>query len=388
MLTTYNKHDTTQTNGQKTGLYIGTMSGTSADGLDIVIANISDINKIELCFNYFIEYPRSISSEIKRLQLATINQDENHQQALSLLDDQLTKFYAEHILLALDASKLPKQDIIAIGNHGQTILHQPNNVNPFTLQICDGQKLSNLCNIPVIADFRSADIRHGGQGAPLLPALHAKVFHQHSPCAIVNIGGIANTTLLTDQSTIGFDNGPGNTLMNAWIQKHTQKSFDDNGEWARSGKINKTLLNKLLNDPYFSLTAPKSTGQDYFNLEWLNAKLGDMSINNEDIQATLCELTAVSIIKDITNLNTKCSHIYICGGGAKNVFLMERLQKRAMTLKVKSSADVGVDPDWIEALGFAWLAFCHTSGIEGNVPSVTGARKEVVLGELFSPANQ
>ncbi len=368
-------------------LYIGTMSGTSADGLDIVIANIKDVNTIELVHSYFAEYPATLSNEIKHLQtLDSHTLLNSEKRTLEKLDQALVDFYAQHIQNCLIQTDTHQNSICAIGNHGQTILHQPDASTPFSLQICEPQQLSQLCQIPVIADFRSADIQQKGQGAPLMPAFHAAIFSSHAPCAVVNIGGISNTTLLKGNHVLGFDNGPGNTLMDSWIHQHRQQSYDRDGDWAQSGNLNSELLNKLLTAPYFLKTPPKSTGQDLFNSTWLNTQLaGFEHLSPTDIQTTLCELTAQSIINDIQK-HKDITKIFICGGGANNSFLMKRLQKVAGdNITVNSFSTLGVDPNWVEALGFAWLAFCYKHNITGNLPSVTGAEKAVILGQEFKP---
>ena len=370
--------------------YIGTMSGTSADGLDIVIAQVDDKNHIELIHSYFCKYPLNLSQRIKQLQMIDSQKlFRLYQDDLNKLDQELSVFFAENIHRCLSEANINKKQIIAIGNHGQTVLHQPNADPAFSLQLCDAQKLATACSIPVIADFRRADIEQGGQGAPLMPTFHAAIFEHHTPCAVVNIGGISNTSLLSKNTLLGFDNGPGNTLMDAWIAKHQGFGFDKNGDWARSGLVHDKLLTKLLSDEYFSLNIPKSTGQDLFNLEWLESKLssfGKIPANN--IQSTLCDLTAKSILNDIEAYNNDVEKIFICGGGAKNSFLVERLQHYAGEARtVKTTNELGMDTDWVEALGFAWLAFCHDHQIKGNSPSVTGAKKEVVLGQRFDPLN-
>lgn len=392
----------------KTGLYIGTMSGTSADGLDIVIAKITATDQISQVSSYFAEYSAAIKNKVKQLQLKSSDSLFNdYKNELSALNSTLAKFFALHINKALKQAKINPKQIVAIGNHGQTILHQPNIHKPFSLQICDAQKLSNLCSVPVVANFRAADIKAGGQGAPLIPAFHSEIFKKYQPCAIINIGGIANTTLLNNDSDssnenaiIGFDNGPGNTLMDTWAQQHIGKNYDDNGAWADSGKINSTLLDTLLDDKYFSLAPPKSTGQDYFNLEWLNSYIKHLSISPQDIQATLCELSAACIINDIIQFSNEhelnsltlnsLTTLFICGGGVKNASLMKRLTQRAKKINasivVHSTSKADIDPDWVEALGFAWLAFCYENNITANLPNVTGANKKVILGEKFNPA--
>ena len=246
------------------------MSGTSVDGLDIVIARVNDKKNITLIHSYFCKYPFNLSQSIKKMQMIDSEKlYSSHQNELKNIDIELSIFFAENINQCLLDASIDKNQIKAIGNHGQTILHQPNAEQPFSLQLCNAQKLANICSIPVIANFRSADIEQGGQGAPLMPAFHAAIFAQNTPCAVVNIGGISNTSLLSENTVLGFDNGPGNTLLDAWITKHQGHDFDANGDWAKSGLVHEALLKELLNDKYFSRNIPKSTGQDLFNLRWL-----------------------------------------------------------------------------------------------------------------------
>lgn len=372
----------------KDALYVGTMSGTSADGLDIVIAQINNVSQVLLRHSYFHAYPKKLQIQIRELQSYSSDKLFNQYKTnLDSLNSELALFFSKHIQLCLDQANINPSKIQAIGNHGQTILHQPNAKKPYSLQICDAQQLANHCAIPVISHFRQADIEQKGQGAPLMPSFHSSLFNEKKPCAVVNIGGISNTTLLFKNHILGFDNGPGNTLMDAWIDKHHNERFDENGLWAKSGKTHQTLLDELLNDGYFKQTHPKSTGQDKFNLSWLEAILSSYtSISKKDIQTTLCDLTAKCIANDLNQYASSINNIYVCGGGVKNTFLMERIKHFAGTnRKVTSTNALKVDPDWVEALGFAWLAYCHQHQIEGNIPNVTGAKKAVILGQRFDP---
>ena len=220
-----------------------------------------------------------------------------------------------------------------------------------------------------------------------MPAFHHAVFAKHKPCAIVNIGGISNATLLLPDSTLGFDNGPGNTLIDNWIKEHQNQPYDINGEWGRSGKSIPELIGKLLDEPYFSNPPPKSTGQDLFNTEWLEKKIKRFKQHPpKDIQSSLYDLTAQCILNDIEIYGSGISDIYVCGGGVKNIFLMERMQSLAKECyQINPTSALGIDTDWVEAIGFAWLAYCHLHNIDSNIPSVTGARKRVVLGQISMP---
>jgi anhydro-N-acetylmuramic acid kinase len=261
------------------------------------------------------------------------------------------------------------------------IRHRPDIDKPFSLQIGNATRLAELTGIDVISDFRTADIKVGGQGAPLAPAFHQAVFHHNKiNRVIVNIGGIANINALPSDNTlpvIGFDCGPGNTLMDAWISRHQQGRYDADGKLAASGKTNAALLARLLLDDFFQLPAPKSTGFEYFNLEWLNGNI-DNELSVADVQSTLCDLTAISIIQAINQYAVNTDEIFICGG-AHNKELMRRIQ--SLKSPVATTEALGVHPDWVEAMAFAWLAYQHVRQKNGNLPSVTGASKAIVLGK-------
>ncbi len=348
------------------------------DGIDAALVDFSATRPV-LIETHCQQWPKTIQQAL--IQARDIPDDELD--TLALLDKQTAEIFAEACNTLLDKTDYHADDIVAIGNHGQTIRHRPDIEQPFSLQIGNAEILTALTGIDVISDFRTADINAGGQGAPLVPAFHQAIFHNDKNCrVIVNIGGIANITVLPKDETqdvIGFDCGPGNTLMDAWISFHKQKHFDADGTWCSAGKTNARLLANLLMDNYFQLPAPKSTGFEYFNLEWLNKKLTD-DLDTADVQSTLCDLTATSIIRAINQYAVDTDEIYICGGGVHNKELMSRLQ--ALTkCSVQTTETLGVHPDWVEAMAFAWLAFQHTHQQTGNLPSVTGASKALVLGE-------
>lgn len=367
-----------------TELYIGLMSGTSMDSIDAALVNFSGSSpKLINTYNQ----PWS-----KLVQQALIEARDTPDEQLSSLDDldnDAANFFAEACIKVLENTPYQPQDITAVGSHGQTIRHRPDLENPFSLQIGNAKRIAGLTGIDVVSDFRTADIQAGGQGAPLTPAFHYSAFHHHKiNRVIVNIGGIANITILPkDKKTkdnshgvTGFDCGPGNMLMDAWITKHKQKSYDDAGEYAASGKTNVCLLATLLMDDYFQLTAPKSTGFEYFNLKWLDRYL-DKDMHHADIQSTLCDLTAISIMQAINQYAADTKEIYVCGGGAHNKELMRRLQ--AITqCPVATTEALGIQPDWVEAMTFAWLAYQNIHKQTGNLPAVTGAEKPVILGKL------
>lgn len=362
-------------------LYIGLMSGTSMDGIDAALVDFSQTQP-KLISTHSHAWPDAIRTAL--IQARDIPDDQLD--SLTELDSQTADIFADACDQLIKNASVQANNIIAIGNHGQTIRHRPDIDKPFSLQIGNAKKLSDLTGIDVISNFRTADIEAGGQGAPLAPAFHQAVFSDNSKSrVVVNIGGISNITVLPKDATekvTGFDCGPGNTLMDAWITKHQQKKYDAGGELAASGKTNVALLAKLLMDDYFQLAPPKSTGFEYFKLEWLDKHLDD-NLTPEDVQSTLCDLTATSIIRAINQYAINTEEIYICGGGAHNKELMHRLQ--ALTkCPVATTEKLGVHPDWVEAMAFAWLAHQYQHRLTGNLPSVTGANKPVILGNKTS----
>ena len=367
--------------------YVGLMSGTSMDGIDAVVVDFSSSETPKLICSYSHSWPVDAYREL--LTSRDIPDDQLSQ--LHTLDIQLGEIFAEATLALLDKAKLTAKDIIAIGNHGQTIRHRPDADQPFSLQIGDAKTLAQKTGIRVISDFRTADIEAGGQGAPLAPAFHEAIFRSETENrGILNIGGIANLTVLpADKSkpVTGFDTGPGNNMMDTWMAKIHNKNFDKNGDFASSGKINTGLLNYCLNDAYFNTPPPKSTGFEQFNLQWLNQQINSSCSENlspADIQATLCELTARSIAEAVANDAAGISRLLVCGGGVHNGYLMERTQHALPKCKVESTQNCGVNPDWVEAMAFAWLAKRTNNQQAGNLPSVTGAKKAVILGSITS----
>lgn len=360
------------------------MSGTSLDGIDAAIVDFTD-NNICLLNSHYQPYPKSV-----RQKLRNICNGNGSIQDLAEMDSVLGQLYSESVLTLLEESALNKEDIKAIGNHGQTICHHPKQPNPYTLQIGDPNIIAELTGISVAADFRRRDIAVGGQGAPLVPAFHQAIFRSSTESrAIINIGGISNITYLPHsqvEKVSGFDCGPGNTLMDYWVENHSGKMFDDNGQWACSGKVSQPLLQHLLTDPFFALSPPKSTGTDYFSPDWLEERLNELELNiaEEDIQATLTELTAQTISSAVKKLSTEPVNLYICGGGARNSYLVERL-KLISGSPVQTTESLSVSPDWVEAMAFAWLARQTVKGSPGNLPEVTGASRPVILGGLYRP---
>jgi anhydro-N-acetylmuramic acid kinase len=374
------------------------MSGTSADGIDAAIVDFSNGQPCIIGTHY-----TPYTDELRKRILDLCQRGEDEIQRLGELDILLGKSFAQAVNELLVQQKLAAKDIRAIGSHGQTIRHYPHHTYPFTLQIADPNTIAALTGITTVADFRRKDVAHGGQGAPLVPAFHQAVFASNKiNRAIVNIGGIANVTLLgisvvglrekrsaqptPNQHTIlGFDTGPGNTLLDAWIAKHKSLRRDEGGAWAKQGKPHRELLQHMLADDYFKLPAPKSTGREYFNLDWLQNQLNKLStpISYEDVQATLVELTAESICNAV-RAHFQAGEIAVCGGGVQNGYLMSRLRELAKpAMTVRSTGEYGMDPQWIEAVAFAWLARETMSKRPGNLPSVTGAKCATVLGGVY-----
>ena len=355
-------------------LYIGLMSGTSADGINAALVDFTHAEP-KLVASLYQQHTAELRQEI--LTLCNPGHDEINR--MGELDVKLGKAFAATANSLLLSQSIHSKAIRAIGSHGQTVRHHPG--RQFTLQIGDPNVIAVETGITTIGDFRRRDIALGGQGAPLVPGFHQSIFSaKNKDRAIVNIGGIANITLLPANGHVsGFDTGPGNTLLDAWTEKHLRQPFDKNGAWAAQGKINLELLDTLLSDCYFKLTPPKSTGREHFNLEWLKKSLPS-SAQPVDVQTTLVELTALSILNAIP---FSSGEILICGGGTHNEFLMSRIQKNAKNFSVSTTEKFGVHPDWVEAMAFAWLAKQTLNGKPGNMPKVTGAKEATVLGAIY-----
>lgn len=358
--------------------YIGVMSGTSLDGLDIAL--IEQDPAIKLIATHYIPMPDSLRSEL--LGLCASGPDEIARSAIA--QQRWVTLAAQGIHALLDQQSLKPEDIRAIGSHGQTIRHEP--ARGFTVQIGNPALLTELTGITVVSDFRSRDVAAGGQGAPLVPAFHEALFGERTGNrAVLNVGGFSNLSLIeTGKPVAGFDCGPGNVLLDAWIHQQRGEHFDRDGLWAASGKLERQLLAALLSDPFFVTKGPKSTGREVFNLEWLQQHLARLpAFAPEDVQATLLELTAVTIVESLQAAQPQTETLLICGGGAHNTTLMNRLAALLPSTHVSSTATCGVDPDWVEAMAFAWLAHCCLEGIAANRPSVTGARGLRVLGAIY-----
>jgi len=363
-------------------LYIGLMSGTSLDGLDAVLVDFAKTTP-QLLGQLSLSMPDDLRNKL----LATCNASDINYSDFAYLDVEIARLSVSAIQELLAQTKINALDITAVGSHGQTIYHNPLGNHPTTLQIGDPNIISELTNITTVADFRRRDIAAQGQGAPLVPAFHQSIFHSSNEHrAILNIGGIANITALSrdpKEAITGFDTGPGNVLMDYWHYRHHSSRYDKDGAWAASGSINPELLEIMLNEPYFSAQPPKSTGREKFNMDWLNQRLQQTSnIDDADIQATLCELTAISITEAIKSWAAATEKVIVCGGGAYNTQLISRINNN-LDIPIESSAKHGIAPDWVEAIAFAWLAKQTIEKTASNVPSVTGATHPVILGGIF-----
>ena len=368
-------------------LYIGLMSGTSIDAVDAVLIQISD--RISIVDSHSIPIPQPLKDTI----LGLCSSGDNEIQRAFQLDRELGLLFADAVLELCTKANTSPNKISAIGSHGQTIRHSPHGKSAFTLQIADPNTIAESTGITTVADFRRRDIAAGGQGAPLVPAFHEDIFRDtNNNRAIVNIGGMANITLvaMSDIPTLGFDTGPGNVLLDYWIYKQKNQAFDHDGEWAASGNIDTTLLASLLSEPYLNLPPPKSTGRELFNSDWLEHKLLNFShLSSADVQATLTELTCQTITDAITMCDSQLgasdsvNEVFICGGGAKNSYMMQRIQTRLPNKKVSTTEVLGIAPDLVESVAFAWLAYRTINKLSGNLTSVTGAREQRVLGAIY-----
>ncbi len=360
-------------------LYLGLISGTSADGIDAALV------RFEPQLNVLAAHTAPYSDALRERVLALATRDA----AIALddfgrLDVEIGAAFAAAALSVLREADVDPGAVVAIGSHGQTVRHRPAGAHPFTLQIGDPSVIAERTGILTVADFRRADVAAGGHGAPLLPALHAAVFADRAiPRAILNLGGIANISVLGDgRDVLGFDTGPANCLLDAWAMRHLGTARDDNGAWAQSGRVDDALLAYWLADPYFAAVPPKSTGREVFNLDWLDARL-PANLAPADVQATLLALSARSIADALRTHGRGAREVYACGGGVHNAALMDALRSELAGMRVATTAALGLDPDYVEAAGFAWLARARLAGEPGNLPSVTGARGARLLGAVY-----
>lgn len=364
--------------------YLGLISGTSADGIDAALVRFADD---EAHTTPQLVFGRTYAWEpILRARLVELGQ---HAATLTLddvgeLDVRVGRAFAQASRAAMAAAGIEASALDAIGSHGQTLRHRPHGEVPFTLQLGDAATIAERCGVRVVAEFRRRDVAAGGHGAPLVPAFHAATLH--SPAedrAVLNLGGIANVTLLPKQGEVrGFDTGPANGLMDAWCLHHCGLAYDENGAFAQQGQVDEGLLSRLLDEPWFSKAPPKSTGRDQFHLAWVESKLrGDET--PADVQATLLALSVRTITEALASTQPNTQRLIACGGGVHNAQLMHALAGALPGVAVESSASHGLDPDFVEAMAFAWLARETLAGRPGNLPAVTGAAGLRVLGAIY-----
>lgn len=364
-------------------LYIGLMSGTSMDAIDAVLVDFSQ--GIRLLGTHSVPLPDELRRRVAGLCVSGPDEIER----MGRLDASLGEHFAEAALGVLASSKHLPGHVRAIGSHGQTIRHRPQALPAFTLQIADPNIIAERTGIAVVADFRRRDMAAGGQGAPLVPAFHSGIFGGSPGHRIVlNLGGIANITILPagqPEAVRGHDTGPANILMDAWCQARKAQPYDAGGQWAAAGDVAPELLHRLLAHPYFSRPSPKSTGREEFNLEWLLGEIRNLErpVSDTDVQATLLELTAQSAVAGIVDTGLDKGELLVCGGGAFNLSLWQRLQSLLPGWELRSTAEFGLAPTWVEATAFAWLARQTILGLPGNLPAVTGARWSRILGALY-----
>ncbi|MCU7837602.1 MAG: anhydro-N-acetylmuramic acid kinase [gamma proteobacterium symbiont of Taylorina sp.] len=378
--------------------YIGLMSGTSLDGVDVVIADINLPQKFSLLAAKTYPVPDQLKEELISLSQ---KQQNNELDQYAQLDVKMGRLFAECSLQLMNENNILPEQVHAIGSHGQTLRHYPDSSYPTSLQIGDPNIIAQLTQITTIADFRRRDMAAGGQGAPLVPPFHQAFFGNNDlndkkkNRVILNIGGIANITFIAEKQSsteipvqtgvIGYDTGPGNGLMDNWCHKNFACDYDASGSLASQGHVEPSLLSLMLNDAYFSQTHPKSTGREYFSPQWIEKYLQrrEIHISPHDILATLLELTASSISNEINRLIPHVDEVLVCGGGVRNLRLMQRLAELMPEKIIQSTEVSGLHPDWVEACAFAWLAQQTLNGLSSNLPSVTGADKELILGAIW-----
>ena len=371
-------------------LYLGMMSGTSLDGVDLALVDFFE--KPNLVASGFVPMPEDLRANLAEL----LKSGETSLQKLGEIDHRLGVLYADCVSDFLVKNQLEASQITAIGCHGQTVWHAPQGNFPFTMQIGDMNLVAARTGITTVGDFRRKDMAMGGQGAPLVPAFHEAVFARPNQFTVVlNIGGISNISVLDPKSeTIGYDVSVGNALMDSWIEKHLGKRYDKNAEWAKTGEVISELLAEMLSEPFLQLSPPKSTGRELFNLAWLEKQFANLTAKSpassvanfkpEDIQYTLAEFTAQSITRELSQWKNEPNKVLlVCGGGARNPLLMERFNVLLPDWHVGTTNDYGVDVDYVEAAAFAWLAFQRMENLPSNMPSVTGASQAVSLGVIF-----
>lgn len=361
-------------------VYLGLMSGTSVDAIDAVLVTFDPIPRLLACCA--VQYPSDLREQILRLGLS---QGKTSLQEIGALDAAIGKQFAAAANALIARATISASGVRAIGSHGQTLWHSPRSEMPFTLQLGDPNLIAELTGIDTVADFRRRDVAAGGEGAPLVPAFHAAFLHtpaEHR--AVLNLGGIANLSVLPRAGDVrGFDTGPANTLLDLWIQRHRGLPFDRDGTFAASGHCSAELLDRMLDEPFFQLSAPKSTGRDLFNLDWLQPKLEGLKLSAEDVQASLLGLTARSIAMALRREAPQTERLLICGGGASNPHLIETIAAQLVGISIEPTGHYGLDSDYMEAMAFAWLARETLAGRTGNLPAVTGARGRRILGGVY-----
>lgn len=366
-------------------LYLGLISGTSADAIDVALVMFDPMPRLVAAVA--TTYPPALRSRVLALarETAEIDLDE-----LGMLDVELGSAFADAAIELLEREGIARQSVRALGSHGQTIRHKPSLAAPYTLQLGDPNVIAERTGITTVADFRRRDIAAGGQAAPLVPGLHAALLSDPAQDRVVlNLGGIANITVLPRDASApvtGFDTGPANCLMDAWSQQNRGIGCDAGGAWAAQGRVDEALLARMLDEPYFAQTGPKSSGREVFNMDWLRRQLQDRPAAPEDVQATLLALSAHSIAAAIRRVAPLTGEVLVCGGGVHNAELMRALGAALAPLPVVSTATRGIDPDYVEAMAFAWLARQRLLGLPGNRADVTGARGPRVLGAIYSGA--
>jgi len=366
--------------------YIGCISGTSLDGLDLALVDF-DENTTRVLSTHCQPIPDELSSALSELCLPGPDEIDR----LGEADVALGKFISSAINNFVKQTGIEAENIAAIGSHGQTIRHRPNALHPFTMQLGNGHVIAEQTGIMTIADFRMADMAAGGHGAPLVPAFHSAIFSSDlNQRLVINLGGISNISIIPasnkqDTPASGYDIGPANTLMDRWIERHKGLSYDKDGAWANEGIVEVELLKHMLCDPFFATSGPKSTGREYFNLSWLN-KFQPEHYAIENVQRTLLELCAITVANAIKHERTsRESDIFVCGGGAHNTLLMQRIAKHAEHDKINTTDALGISVDDVEACAFAWLARQTIKRRPGNLCSVTGANKAKILGAIYLP---
>ena len=362
------------------GYYIGLMTGTSMDAVDTVLVEIPVGGKTRLAASHDYPLPDTLRQKI----ISACSSEASSPQDFASLDDELAETYAMCVQSLLEQTEIRADEIRAIGSHGQTIRHCPDCQPPYTIQLGNGERLLDLTGITTVNNFRQDDLNAGGQGAPLAPLFHHHLFAQPDKTLVgINLGGIANISILhADGQITGFDTGPANTLMDKWIERHQGVRYDQDARWAQSGQISSSLLENLLSEPWLSRKPPKSTGPELFNLQWLDRHLAGLDIDPADVQLSLCEYTAITLTDAISHYAPDCEKAVICGGGAYNPLLIDRIKHHLPNTSLVNSENYGIAPEWVEACMFAWLAYRTMNGLPGNVPAVTGASHEVVLGTI------